>query len=424
MSTNQSGEVSREAGNAGDPAVKQFVAGTHRLVAPRETLERIRGAFGVVGITRIATVTGLDCIGLPVVAVYRPNARSLAVSQGKGVDLDAARASGAMEAIELYHAERALPALKLAPWRDFRRVVETVDVDALPRMATSTFHPNLSLLWTESVELNTGARVWVPYELVHANYELPLPTGSGAFLMSTNGLASGNHVLEAICHGLCETIERDAVTLFCIAPPEEQDRARIDLTTVDDPVCRGVLECYERAGVAVAAWDATSDVGVPTFLAAVIDAEANPFRPIGAVEGMGCHPVREVALLRALTEAAQARLTLIAGARDDNGRGVYRQVRAAGKASEGRARIARKGQRRFADVPSAMHDTLEADLRWLLGRLTAASLSQVLVVDLGKPELRLPIAVVRVIVPGLETYHLVGDCLMGPRARRRLEALR
>ncbi len=52
--------------------------------------------------------------------------------------------------------------------------------------------------------------VWLPYELVHANYTLPLPTGSGCFPASTNGLASGNHMLEAICHGLAEVIERDS----------------------------------------------------------------------------------------------------------------------------------------------------------------------------------------------------------------------
>ena len=33
--------------------------------------------------------------------------------------------------------------------------------------------------------------------------------------------------------------------------------------------------------------------------------------------GAGCHPSRDIALLRALTEAAQARTTFIAGSRDD-----------------------------------------------------------------------------------------------------------
>lgn len=57
------------------------------------------------GITRVADVTGLDRIGIPVVMVCRPNARSLAVSQGKGIDIEAATVSGLMESVELYHAE-------------------------------------------------------------------------------------------------------------------------------------------------------------------------------------------------------------------------------------------------------------------------------------------------------------------------------
>ena len=65
-----------------------------------------------VGITRLANVTGLDRIGIPVVQAVRPNSRSLSVSQGKGVDMDSAKASAMMEAFELWHAERIeLPCL-------------------------------------------------------------------------------------------------------------------------------------------------------------------------------------------------------------------------------------------------------------------------------------------------------------------------
>ena len=62
------------------------------------------------GITRVAVLTGLDVIGIPVAAAVRPNSRSVAVHQGKGVTLDAAKASAVMEAVECFHAENiALP---------------------------------------------------------------------------------------------------------------------------------------------------------------------------------------------------------------------------------------------------------------------------------------------------------------------------
>ena len=64
------------------------------------------------GITRIANVTGLDSwySGGEVVPAQ---SRSLAVSQGKGLDLAPPRVSGLMEAVEGYHAERITLPLKL-----------------------------------------------------------------------------------------------------------------------------------------------------------------------------------------------------------------------------------------------------------------------------------------------------------------------
>ena len=66
------------------------------------------------GITRIAVLTGLDSIGIPVVAAVRPNSRSIAVHQGKGATLAAAKASAVMEAVETYHAENITLPLRLA----------------------------------------------------------------------------------------------------------------------------------------------------------------------------------------------------------------------------------------------------------------------------------------------------------------------
>ena len=79
-----------------------------------------------------------------------------------------------------------------------------------------------------------GGPVWVPFELVSADYTLPLPPGSGCFQASTNGLASGNHPLEAVCHGLCEVMERDASTLWRLSG-DGRDRRALDPSTVTDP---------------------------------------------------------------------------------------------------------------------------------------------------------------------------------------------
>ena len=403
----------------GDPTVKAFRQGTHRWVAPVETVARARAVAEPLGITRVANVTGLDCIGIPVVMVCRPNGRSMSVSQGKGTDLDAARASGLMESIELYHAERITLPLKLASQNELRFSHDLVRVEELPFISVSAFHPNRTILWIQGVDLYSSNPIWLPYELVHTNYTLPFPTGSGCFVMSSNGLASGNHPVEAVTHGLGEVIERDAVTLFRCKTAAQQSQMRVRLETILDPACQKVLQLYERAGVKVGVWDTTSDVGIATFWCVILDASPNPFRPMGPIEGMGCHPVREVALLRALTEAAQGRLTLIAGSRDDNGRARYHETRADDLVQRARERLSEEPVRAFDETPSYIHDTFEEDLKLLLHHLRQAGITQAIVVDLSKSEFGIP--VVRVVVPGLETYHHVQGYIPGARARRLLQ---
>lgn len=401
------------------PAEKRFRRGTHRVVPPDETLARVRGLLPVMGITRIADVAGLDTIGIPVAMAIRPNARSLSVAQGKGADRASARASALMESVELYHAEHIDRPLRLATWNELRFTHRVADLSGLPRLAGSAFQDNLRTLWIEGHEMLGSGAMWVPYEMVHMDYTLPLPSGSGSFLMSSNGLASGNHPLEALGHALAELIERDATALFQLAG-EAQREARVDLSTVDDPLCRGLLEKYEEARVEVAVWEVTSDIGVPAFSCVIVDRDPNPQRPIGPMGGMGCHPSRAVALSRALTEAAQSRLTLITGSRDDvhcHGRPEGGDLDAARRAL--RVLAALPPARSFQAAPDHEGETLDDDVAWLLGRLAAAGLSQVVTIDLTKAAFGIP--VVRAIVPGLEANHDVPGYVPGPRARRRME---
>ncbi|WP_437673165.1 YcaO-like family protein [Sorangium sp. So ce131] len=401
------------------PVPKRFLSGTHRAISPEETMARLRPLMPVMGITRVADVTGLDTLGVPVVMVTRPNARSLSVSQGKGLTLAAARASGLMEAVEHWHAERVQLPLKLGTVNELRFRHRLVNVSGLPRLSIGAFHDNLRLYWVIGMDVIAGAPTWVPFEIVHTDYSLPLLSGSGSFVMSSNGLASGNHPLEAISHALCELIERDAATLWRLSSEEHQRRTRVDLATVDDPDCREVLDRYKRAEIDAYVWDITSDVGVPAFSCILVDRDPNPHRAIAPMGGYGCHPAKEVALLRALTEAAQSRLTVITGARDDvrvSGNGPDEDLAAArGFLATHRDEPA---ERSFHDAPHHDGDTLDDDVAWELDRLRAAGIHQVIAVDLTRPELGIP--VVRMVVPGLEPLYDIPGYVPGARARQRL----
>lgn len=394
--------------------LKGYRSGTHRLISPVETVSRVRPLMPVMGITRIANVTGLDVVGLPVVMVCRPNARSIAVSQGKGLDLAAAKASGLMEAVETYHAETIQLPLKLGSFEELRYAHPMIDVSGLPMPVDSRYHDDLQILWIEGRELMTETPVWSPYETVHTNYTLPMPPGSGCFVANTNGLASGNHLLEAISHGICELVERDAVTLWKLRSEEARRATAIDLDTVNDEPCLDMLARFAAADIDVKVWDTTTDVGIASFFCLAMgrsDRFADP------EFGAGCHPAREVALLRALTEAAQSRTTYITGARDDIGPDLYEPAVRARRLRDCRAVInAHPPARDFRRVPSWQADTFEEDVKEALRRLAAVGIDQVCVVDLTKPAFRIP--VVRVVIPGLEGAFEEdkGDYIPGPRA--------
>ncbi|WP_437903476.1 YcaO-like family protein [Sorangium sp. So ce327] len=422
--TTSANRASAEQRSGPPPAApKRYLAGTHRLVSPDETVERVRPLLPAMGITRIADVTGLDTLGVPVVMVVRPNARSIAVSQGKGSTLAAARASGVMESIEQWHAEHIQLPLKLGTVSELRHRHRLLDVHNLPRLSIVDFHDHLRLFWVAGLDLVTGAPTWVPFEVVHTDYALPLLAASGAFVMSSNGLASGNHPIEAVSHAICELIERDAATLWRLSGPEHQRRTRIDLSTVDDPGCRTLLEQVERADVVPFLWEITSDIGVPAFCCTLVDRAPNLHRPIAPMLGFGCHPSREVALLRAITEAAQSRLTVVTGVRDDvraRGNGPDDDLRAANRFLEEHA--GEPPQRSFDDAPDYAGETFDDDVAWEIERLRTAGLNQIVAVDLTRPELEIP--VVRVVIPGLEPLDDVPGYIPGARAQRRLSERR
>jgi len=68
-------------------------AGHASHTEPVETLERLLRIAPEMGISRVANITGLDEIGIPVAAAIRPNSRNISVSQGKGLDMVAAKVS-------------------------------------------------------------------------------------------------------------------------------------------------------------------------------------------------------------------------------------------------------------------------------------------------------------------------------------------
>lgn len=401
-------------------AAKVHVDGTHRTVDPATTLERLLPVLPKIGVTRVGVITGLDVIGIPVVMVCRPNGRSLSVSQGKGPDLTLAKVSGIMEAAEAWHAEHVLLPLRLATYGELRSVARVVEVEQLPRPSGSRFHPDLSLLWVEGTDVFTAERVWVPFECVHLDFRVPGPQGSGCFLSTGTGLAAGNHQLEAVSHALCEIVERDAMALWEERTADDRASRRLDLEGIDDRCCRGLLDAFERAGVGVVVDDLTTDVGLPVLSATIVDRNGGLLRRLPASSGYGCHPDRGVALARALAEAAQGRLTLISGSRDDCPPAYYRRLTEAKAIATQVRGLGEPARRSFGDVPHVPGESIDADVAHVLDLVRAAGVRQAILVDLTRPDIGIP--VVRMVVPGLEGWAEKPDRVVPGERRRALRA--
>lgn len=379
-------------------------------------MARITGLIKAFGITRVANVTGLDHIGIPVVMVCRPNSRSLAVSQGKGYTLAAAKVSGLMESIENFHAERLDLPSRLLSYEDLYYRHKTIDIYALARPRDKPFDPTQPIPWVAGYELLNREELWLPYEIVHTDYTHPQPFAGDFFLRDSNGLASGNNLLEALNHGISEVIERDALALWSLRGETEKSARRVDLATITDPQCMKLLDLYERAEIMVAVWETTTDIGVPCFVAKILQREDSPARRIRPAMGSGCHPCKGVALSRALTEAAQSRLTFISGARDDQYRDIYERHQADAFYDRWYAEMANGiPARDFMQIDDHDGETLDDDFNWLLTRIASAGLPQLAYADLTRPEFGIP--VVKVLAPGLESPVGSGRKLWGRRGR-------
>lgn len=392
---------------------KIYRSGTHRSRAPQQTLEWIAPKLATMGITRVANITGLDRIGIPVTMVVRPNSRSLAVSQGKGLCLTSARVSGIMESIETYHAERIDQPLRLADATALKHQKRIIKTDRMAKSSENHFHDEARILWIEGIDLLSGERVWVPYEAVHSDFTLPRQSGSGYFPANTNGLASGNCQAEAVAHALYEVIERDAIALWHQRGNYSENIVNLD--GMVDRDCITVLAKLCKAGMSVRVWNVTNDIGVPCFHCLIMGNEDNHADP---EFGSGCHPDSRVALLRALTEAAQARTTFIAGSRDDFGLAPYTD-----KARNERLKACSNlmgsatAQVAFESVSDKSFDTVSDDIEWVLQNLVQAGIDEVIWIDLSLAQINIPVA--RVIVPGLEGPYdsTSGDYVPGERAQ-------
>jgi ribosomal protein S12 methylthiotransferase accessory factor len=393
------------------PTPKKFTADGHRSVEPAETLARIEPLMSVAGVTRVADITDLDRVGIPVFSAIRPTAESGAITvyNGKGMTKEEAKVSAIMEAVERYSAEvRGDPILRHGVEEFMSSHVSIHPMDLILPQHSAYHVMRQSVGWVKGWELNGNEETWVPASAVFHPYvtkmDLPL------FRTSTNGLACGNNLEEAVLHGLCEVVERNDWSFA-----EGRRKITGDIEVPSSGPIKELVERFTSKGIDIHLKDLTTEIGITTIAAAADDTVMQD--PALLNLGIGTHLSPEVAAMKALLEVAQSRLTQIHGAREDtvnvlNNRHLgYERMKRINKMW-----LAPSGSSRpLDDLPHLETDDIFDDLQIVRANINARGMSRTVVVDLTRKEIGIP--VVRVIVPGMEVFAIdedrVGARLMG-----------
>lgn len=360
-------------------------------------------------VTRLASLTDLDFLGLPVIAAIRPMSQSLSVASGKGATLAEALTSAIMEAYEHAAAENVQPPVRMADAQEAMRNAGFADPTILPADRRTPLRAvDLPIRWVEFEQLISGGPIWVPYDLVHLRLTCEEMSRNDGFLVSTNGLAAGENYQDAVLHGLCEVIERDAIAfamddkgalrLDRIAPLNSTECSRVD------PSIENLIAKVSSRGCSVLLNDLTHEIGVPVIHCRLCEnSDTSAF--VRPCDGVGCAPTPIVALRRAIFEAAQARATLISGARDDVLKRNYH-------ITYGRA-LERTKARSWSDLSQGPRNKAVA-LEWVLDRLYSSGFPDAAAFKLDQRE---GAVAVRVVVPGLEGLPMSSGYVRGKRVR-------
>src|SRR5262249_45941761 len=132
------------------------------------------------------------------------------------------------------------------------------------RWSGVTVPDDLALSWVRAHSLTADRHGWLPRAMLELDFEIPLGLSPRWFDLTSNGLASGNCIEEALVHALCELIERHALHL---AHREPARQVAIDLETVANPWAVETVARFRAADARLAVHDVTWEVGIPAIVA-------------------------------------------------------------------------------------------------------------------------------------------------------------
>jgi len=286
---------------------KTFTRDQDKVISPEETIQRFKERLAAAKLDILREVRRIDNGRLDIPIYFSMCGKDAHATigtkkqMGKGSSPEQSQASACMELAERYsffsfvkdpanfivatHGELKKLDLPLLP---LERLLQSVHDTTTTVFTLEKMLANIPIQWTWATNLTRGTDVLVPFSWFYAINEF-------------NGPSAGNTCEEAINQGICEIVERHVCALINRNHPKVP---AIDLTTVQDPVSRELLQKFTSNGIELYLNDFSLDTGIPTVGALAIDRSTFPAKS-EIVYTAGTTPGAEKALIRALTEVAQ-----------------------------------------------------------------------------------------------------------------------
>jgi len=247
------------------------------------------------GISRLADLTELDRVGIPVWTAIRPLGRSLSSCQGKGMTDVEAQLSCVGESIETWRLETMTAS-------DYSDDVMAINLDG-----NKTELRDCKIIDEISLDLRLF------------RYQ-----NNSAF-RNSNGLGSNWNVEFAVSHAFNEIVERRSIEIWKQLSPRQCLEKLINVSSLEKISERVdlLLNSLRASDILISLWDLTLRNSLPVILCVI--GEQDPQHIPQLAEGIGCSACPIKAIERAILEAVQSRLTLISGSRDDLTHQFYRQ---------------------------------------------------------------------------------------------------
>jgi thioglycine synthase len=418
--------------------------GTSRIQPVEATLEKVNPMINEIGISRIANITDMDRLKIPNYSSVLPGTEDyIWVYGGKGPTKNHAKASAIMESIERFSALQRNYTFKViqGSYEELSKSYNILTYDEVIEPLSFTLDNKMIMDYCMGYDLLNEKDILVPAPLVIFKYMPKPPSVNPYAFYHTNGLASGNVVEEAICHALCEVIERDSTSIsefvssafqYHILRTIENSFIQngiklntieskkfiddngiypdVDLNNIDSEQIKYLLKRFENCQITINIKNITSDLGIPTFIASSVEWINHDYGYL--VEGHGAHPDSRIALIRAITEVSQSRAANIQGSRDDLRKMKYDFEDSDDKRSWQFMKSTKNIK--FSDIESFYNEDILEDIKLILAKLKKKGLNKSIIVNLTNPKLNIP--VVRALVPGLETFK-VNKSIVGNRAK-------